>query len=783
MPKTPDAGGVLEDSKHVEINQDRCKGCDLCLNLCPAKVFQETKEINKKGFKSRTPALMDKCTNCGLCQYFCPEAAISLKKPSALNKLWEQAKTKNTIPGSRGGWQKAKTRKPGKHFVSGNEACSWAALDVGCRFFAGYPITPASEQSYEMEALMPKVGGVFVQMENEDASMAALCGGTLAGVKSMTATSDPGFERMNENLSFALVNELPLVISLVQRTSPSTGRPTGTGSWMLRGVRWGPHGGTEHIVLYPTTVSEIYEYTVKAFNLSEQYRVPVILMMEASNAHLQESIVIPEEVDVFDRIYIPGEDPFGPTKTRQIPSMPKYGEGALLKVTGLTHNSKGVPSEGEPQVHENMVKHLKFKINSNVDKLTDVEEYHLDDAEIMVVAYGHTARSAKWAINEARKQNVKVGLLTLRTLYPFPEEIIQKWSKKAKVVVVPEMNQGQLYYVIRESSFAPVVSLPQMDGEAIDPRRILKYLVNVNVKDFPSSRGCASSVTIEATNWEKTDLPPIPDKNFDPQTPFCPGCGLGIVRNSLMEGIEELGLPKEKMLVVSGIGCTARLPNHLPYDSANTTHGYPVAFATGAKLAQPDLNIVVVSGDGDYFEIGAGHTIHGAQRNLPMLAICYNNYVFGMTGGQVSPTTPIGAITMTTTQGNLKQPLDLMEVILSMNVGFAARIPIGKPLILKKLIKEGLQYNGFAFIEVVSPCLTGYAKKNGLGSQAQIWQKLNQTFIEKTQIKDMSFEALKEKYLGYYPKVAEVQPQDVLKMVYGKFTSLKEYINSVPEAK
>lgn len=773
---------MLKTPVEITVDQERCKGCDLCLNLCPAKVFQESDQTNTRGFKSRIPALKEQCTSCGLCQYFCPERAIKLEGKSILSDLWNQAERKKDSSKARGGWQKVKTLHPGKHFTNGNVACAWAAVDAGCRFFAGYPITPASEQLHEMENIMPKAGGVFLQMENEDSSMAALCGASLAGAKAMTATSDPGFERMLENLSFAIVNELPMVLALVQRTSPSTGRPTGTGAWLVRGTRWGPHGGTEHIVLYPSTITEIYEYTVKAFNLAEKFRCPVILMMEASNAHLEESFEIPEEIDVFDRIYTPGEPPFGPSDKGLIPSMPRYGDGELLKVTGLTHNPRGVPCESIPQVHEEMIKHLRNKINSKADELTDVEEYLLNDAEVIFVTYGHTARSVRWAVNEARKKQIKAGMLKLRTLYPFPEKVVKKWSKTTKLVIVPEMNQGQLFYVVRESSIAPVISLPQMDGENIDPRRILYFLEHLSLDNYPFPTECNAPVNVDLTEWEKSKST-LPEKKLGPVTPFCPGCGLGILRNALVEGISELNLPREKMVMVSGIGCTARLPNHLPFDSANTTHGYPLPFAAGVKLTQPELNVVVISGDGDLFDIGLGQTLHGARRDLPMLAICFNNFVFGMTGGQVGPTTPINAITLTTTRGNKKPPMDLVRLMLDLNVGFVARCPTSKPLVLKRNIKDALSFKGFSFIEVVSPCLTCYSNKNKLGTANQVWQKLNQTFVDKQQVKNLSADVMREKYNALFPNRAEVQPQELLPIVYGEFSSLKEYIDLVPEVK
>jgi len=625
---------------------------------------------------------------------------------------------------------------------------------------------------------MPGIGGVFVQMENEDSSIAALCGASLAGAKVMTATSDPGFERMLENLAFALTNELPMVIAVAQRTSPSTGRPTATGSWLVRGTRWGPHGGTEHIVLYPSTVQDIYYYTIKAFNLAERFRIPVILMMEASNAHLEESIEVPQGIEVFNRIYIPGSPPFGPTEDGSTPSMPRFSDGELLKVTGLTRNETGVPCADIPEVHERMVNYQRRKIVSKIEELADVEEYLLDDAEIMIIAYGHTARSARWAIKEAREKGIKVGMLNFRTLYPFPEEKVKKWSKTARCVLVPEMNQGQLFYVIRESSFSPVISLPQPNGENIDPRRILHFLETMRGKYYQNAVSMIPPTIYNPSEWEGKKGE-IPESSFSSQTPFCPGCGLGILRNCLLECIREMNWPLEKIMVASGIGCTARLPNHLPFDSANTTHGYAIPFTTGVKLVQPDLHIIVISGDGDLFNIGTGQTIHGAQRGLPILAICFNNFVFGMTGGQVAATTPLGSITSTTSTGNKTPPLDLVRLMLGAGAKYVARCPISKPLILKELLKEALCCEGFSFVEVISPCLTGYGRRNKLPLPSQVWQRLNHYVAKKTAQKTPRI--LREKFKLIFPFRDELKTEELLQIIYGRFSNLKEYVNLVKE--
>lgn len=771
----------------IKIDQEKCKGCDLCINLCPKEVFKETEDIGSKGFKLREVTTPENCSNCGLCNYFCPEGAIVLNGESLLDEFWKKVfeekeiAKKQNLP--RGGWREVKTHYPGKYFLSGNIACVWAAIDAGCRFFAGYPITPANEQSLEAEKRMREVEGIFIQMENEDASLAALCGASLAGAKVMTATSGPGFSRMQENLSFALTNEIPLVIVDAQRAGPSTGRPTGTGAGEIREARWGSHGGTEHIVLYPSTVQEIYDYTIKAFNLAEKFRVPVILMLEASNAHLEENIEIPTTINVFDRIYKLGVPAFGPTSDDSIPSMPKYGEGEFLKVTGLTHNQWGVPCATEPEIHEKMVEYQRRKIFSKIEELTDVEEFLLDDAEIMFVAYGHTARACKWAIKEVREKGKKVGMLKLRTLYPFPEKKIEEWSAKAKCVLVPEMNQEQLFYVVRESSLSPVISLPQSNGESIDPRRILGFLERDLSKYYQEESIVPVSTFFNPPEWQaEIKGKGSVEKSFSFKTPFCAGCQLGVLRNCLIEVIKELKWDNQRVVVVSGIGCTARLPNHLPFDSANTTHGYPVAFATGIKLVRPDLHVIVVSGDGDLFNIGTGHSIHGAKRNIPISVICFNNMVFGLTGGQVAATTPFGAKTSTTPTGSKERPFDLIKLMLGANAEYVVRGLTSKPLLLKKNLKEAFSFEGFSFIEVDSPCLTQYARRNELGSPAGIIKSLNEAYISKQKAKKLSKEEIEERFRLLFPfrKDVEIREEELLQIVYGKFSSLMEYIDLIP---
>lgn len=461
--------------KKISIEQTLCKGCNLCVEMCPKKIFEDTEKISPDGFKLKKVAYPEKCTDCKLCELFCP-GAINLEDGSCGGPPPTEVRLASGV--TRGGWKEVKNPlAPGKYFWQGNKAVVEAALACGCRFFAGYPITPANEILEEMSKRMKEVGGAFNQAEDEIAAIFNILGASWAGVKSMTATSGPGFALMQEGLSLADMTETPCVIVEVQRAGPSTGQPTRVAAMDMREVRHGSHGGMQRIVLYPESIQELYDLTIKAFNLSEKFRTPVILLSDAYLAHLSESVEIKEKIDAFDRIYIPGAPPFGPTPDFSTPPMPRFGDGEHLSITGSTHDKCGVRSTADPRIQEELVFHLQNKILKHKEELVDYEELFLSDAKIVIVAFGTVGRSAKWAVKEARKKGKKVGLLRPRVVYPFPAERIQVLAKKAKKFLVPEMNQGQMFYVVREKISKEVISLPQPDGQIIDPRRILKYLL------------------------------------------------------------------------------------------------------------------------------------------------------------------------------------------------------------------------------------------------------------------------------------------------------------------
>lgn len=371
-------------------------------------------------------------------------------------------------------------------FVLGDMACVYGGLLAGCSFFAGYPITPASEVAEGMARLLPRVGGTCIQMEDEIGSIAACIGAAWAGAKSMTATSGPGFSLMMENYGFAVMTETPCVIVNVQRTGPSTGQPTMGAQGDMMQVRWGTHGDFEAIALAPSTVQECMDFTIEAFNLSEKYRNPVCLMTDGEIGHLRERIVIPDEdeLEIIDRVpaTVDKKDfiPFSNSQTRnsKVPDFPFFGTGYRTYVTGLTHDIRGFPATDKQKDHEQLVLRITSKITDDRDKLTMVERINLDDAEIALVTYGATARPAESAMNMARKKGIKVGLLRLKLVWPFPIKEIEKLASKVRKIIVPEMNLGQIVHPVREyaAGKCEVISAPKIGGELHFPMEILEYL-------------------------------------------------------------------------------------------------------------------------------------------------------------------------------------------------------------------------------------------------------------------------------------------------------------------
>ena len=371
-------------------------------------------------------------------------------------------------------------------FILGDMACVYGGILAGCSFFGGYPITPASEVAEGMARLLPRVGGTYIQMEDEIGSIAAVIGAAWGGSKSMTGTSGPGFSLMMENYGFAVMTETPCVIVNVQRTGPSTGQPTLGAQGDMMQARWGTHGDFEAIALAPSTVQECMDFTIEAFNLAEKYRNPVCVMTDGEMGHLRERIVVPDEKDLKLINRVPATIdkekfiPFTNSQTRKskVPDFPTFGTGYRTYVTGLTHNEKGFPATDKQKDHEKLVKRITSKITDDIDKLTMVEKLNLDDAKIAFVTYGATARPAESAMEMGRKKGIKVGLLRLKLVWPFPDKLITKLAKEVDKIIVPEMNLGQIVHSVREyaAGQCEVVSAPKIGGEMHHPTELYKYL-------------------------------------------------------------------------------------------------------------------------------------------------------------------------------------------------------------------------------------------------------------------------------------------------------------------
>lgn len=368
--------------------------------------------------------------------------------------------------------------------LQGNEAIVEGALRAGLKFFAGYPITPATEISEILSTRLPQIGGTFIQMEDEIGSLAAVIGASLAGAKAMTATSGPGFSLMQENIGFAIMAEVPCVIVDCMRAGPSTGLPTSPSQGDVMQARWGTHGDHPIIVLCPSTVYECFKLTIFAFNFSERFRIPVILLVDEVVAHMRENVCIDdEEIEIVNRVkpsvppewYIPYEDtPSG------VPPMANFGDGYRYHVTGLTHDIRGFPTTRPDEV-DPLIRRLFRKISQNFRDVQIGESFQTEDADLCVIAYGCVARSAKRACIEARERGIKAGLLKLNTLWPFMRTEVEKILARSKIVIVPEMNMGQISREVKRvnKGTSKVFTINKIDGTPITPEEIFLKIKEV----------------------------------------------------------------------------------------------------------------------------------------------------------------------------------------------------------------------------------------------------------------------------------------------------------------
>lgn len=366
--------------------------------------------------------------------------------------------------------------------MQGNEACAEGVIYAGCRFFAGYPITPSSEVAEVLSYRLPQMGGSFIQMEDEIAAMAAVIGASLTGVKACTATSGPGFSLKQENIGYACITEIPCVVIDVMRGGPSTGLPTAPSQSDIMQARWGTHGDHPIIAVAPATVEEMFTETVRAFNLSERFRTPVIVLSDEVVAHMREKVVIPSpgEIEVVSRTKPscpPAEyKPYDASKG-DVPPMANFGEGYRYHVTGLCHDAGGFPTGDPALVHAEQVR-LMRKIYSRLKDIQKWEETQTHDADILLVAIGSSARSARSAVKMARKDGIKVGLMRPITLWPFPDEKVRELARRSRAIVVPEMNLGQLSLEVERASRCdvPIISVNHAGGEMVSPMRIMEAI-------------------------------------------------------------------------------------------------------------------------------------------------------------------------------------------------------------------------------------------------------------------------------------------------------------------
>jgi len=356
--------------------------------------------------------------------------------------------------------------------LMGNQACAEGALAAGCSFYAGYPITPSSEIMETLADRLPREGKVFVQMEDEIGSICAVIGASWAGAKAMTATAGPGLSLMMEGLGYAAFTETPCVIVDVQRAGPATGQATRIGSGDILQVRFGMHGDVCPIALSPGSVQEMYDLTIRAFNLAERYRVPVFLMADEGVGHLRESVFLHKNFTIENRVRDTSRPPFGSDDPAGVPPMPVFGDGADLMITGSTHDERGFRKVDDPEPHRRLVERINRKILDHASDIVEVDERFMDDAEVAVVAYGFTGRSALAAVKALRRDGKRVGLVRLKTLWPFPQAEMVRLDGRVRRVVVPEMNRGQVAMLVRAEMNADVVSLSQTDGEVIEPDAI-----------------------------------------------------------------------------------------------------------------------------------------------------------------------------------------------------------------------------------------------------------------------------------------------------------------------
>lgn len=367
-------------------------------------------------------------------------------------------------------------KKGREQLVQGNIAIAEGAIRAGCRFFAGYPITPSSEIMTRMSQLLRDNDGVFIQMEDEIASICSVIGASWTGAKAMTATSGPGLSLMQEAIGYGYFTETPMVVVDVQRAGPATGQATHVSQGDVMQLKYGTHGDVYPIVLAPWSVQECFDLTVRAFNLAETYRLPVFIAADEAIGHLRENAVIPESVDVVNRVSVGSSEPFDTDEPAGVPPMPAFGDGTALQVTGSTHDGKGFRKVDDPHVHEKLVTRLMNKTLGAVDHIVHTESLYLDDAQVGIFAYGICARTALAAVKQLREMGIAAGMLRPKTLWPFPSKQVAQKFMHTKMVIIPELNTGMMSLLAKGECPVPVHSINQTNGMVMSPGRIVQVV-------------------------------------------------------------------------------------------------------------------------------------------------------------------------------------------------------------------------------------------------------------------------------------------------------------------
>jgi 2-oxoglutarate ferredoxin oxidoreductase subunit alpha len=371
-------------------------------------------------------------------------------------------------------------------FWQGNEALAYGALAAGCRFFGGYPITPSSEIAEIMAEELPKLNGRFIQMEDEIAGIASVIGASITGMKSLTATSGPGFSLKQENLGLAYIAEVPMVLVDVMRGGPSTGTPTKGGQQDVMQARWGTHGDHASICYAPSSAQECYEIAIHAFNNAERFRQPVLILSDEVIAHMREKVLVPEKesIEIVNRkrpVDVPEKFvPYRPDPKDDLPCMASFGDGYTWHVTGLTHNDWGFPTNNPEEIEKN-INRLMRKVDRFRDEIVRYETEYTDDADVVVLAYGSVARSARRAVRDARRRDIKAGFFRPITLWPFPDKELEKLARRVRTIIVPEMNCGQMVLEVERATKgkAKIVQQSLVNGELFKPKDILKVIEEV----------------------------------------------------------------------------------------------------------------------------------------------------------------------------------------------------------------------------------------------------------------------------------------------------------------